>query len=76
MLVCMWISQETLSFTVNRTCGSGFPSIVNGYQEICIKNAEIVLCWGAKNMSQTPFCVRNMCIRNKFGLDLKLEDSL
>lgn len=67
------ISKETLALTINRIYDSGFPSIVNGYHEICVKNAEIILCQGAKNMSQTPFCVRNMCIRNKFGLDLKLK---
>lgn len=73
---CVGIPKEASLFTVNRLCGSVFQSVVNGYQEICIKDDEIVLHGGAKHMSQTPFCVINMDIRTKFGLKLKLEDSL
>lgn len=39
-----------------------------------VKDAEVVLCGGAKNMAS--YRVRNMHFRTKFGLDLKLEDSL
>ncbi|XP_004422583.1 PREDICTED: 3-ketoacyl-CoA thiolase, mitochondrial [Ceratotherium simum simum] len=70
------IPVATPALTVNRLCGSGFQSIVNGCQEICVKDAEVVLCGGSENMSQTPFCVRNMRFGTKFGLDLQLEDTL
>ncbi|KAF5919097.1 3-ketoacyl-CoA thiolase, mitochondrial isoform X1 [Diceros bicornis minor] len=70
------IPVATPALTVNRLCGSGFQSIVNGCQEICVKDAEVVLCGGSENMSQAPFCVRNMRFGTKFGLDLQLEDTL
>lgn len=70
------IPKETPACTVNRLCGSGFQSIVSGCQEICVKDAEIVLCGGTENMSQAPYCVRNARFGTKLGSDLKLEDSL
>lgn len=70
------IPKETPALTVNRLCGSGFQSIVNGCQEICVKDAEVVLCGGTENMSQAPFYVRNIRFGTRFGFDIKLEDSL
>ncbi|XP_010619996.1 3-ketoacyl-CoA thiolase, mitochondrial [Fukomys damarensis] len=70
------VPKETPAITVNRLCGSGFQSIVNGCQEICVKDAEVVLCGGTESMSQAPFCVRNIRFGTRFGFDLKLEDSL
>lgn len=62
--------------TVNRLCGSGFQSIVTGCQEICLREAEVVLAGGAENMSQSPYAVRDIRFGTKFGVDLKLEDML
>ncbi|XP_053427943.1 3-ketoacyl-CoA thiolase, mitochondrial [Nycticebus coucang] len=70
------IPKETPALTVNRLCGSGFQSIVNGCQDICVNDAEVVLCGGTENMSQAPYCVRNTRFGTKLGSDLKLEDSL
>ncbi|KAM6167406.1 3-ketoacyl-CoA thiolase, mitochondrial [Erethizon dorsatum] len=70
------IPKETPALTVNRLCGSGFQSIVNGCQEICVKDAEVVLCGGTESMSQAPFCVRNIRFGTTFGSDIKLEDTL
>uniref|UniRef100_A0A4W5QZ79 Acetyl-CoA acyltransferase 2 n=1 Tax=Hucho hucho TaxID=62062 RepID=A0A4W5QZ79_9TELE len=64
------------ALTVNRLCGSGFQSIINGAQEICLKDSEVVLCGGSESMSQAPYAVRNIRFGTKFGLDLKLEDTL
>ncbi|XP_070792097.1 3-ketoacyl-CoA thiolase, mitochondrial isoform X2 [Pituophis catenifer annectens] len=64
------------ALTINRLCGSGFQSIVNGCQEISVKDSEVVLCGGAENMSQAPFAVRNMRFGTKLGVDLQLEDVL
>uniref|UniRef100_A0A8C9T0I3 Acetyl-CoA acyltransferase 2 n=1 Tax=Scleropages formosus TaxID=113540 RepID=A0A8C9T0I3_SCLFO len=64
------------ALTVNRLCGSGFQSIVNGAQEICLKESEVVLCGGSESMSQAPYAVRNIRFGTTFGLDLKLEDTL
>ncbi|XP_005372969.1 PREDICTED: 3-ketoacyl-CoA thiolase, mitochondrial isoform X1 [Chinchilla lanigera] len=70
------VPKETPALTVNRLCGSGFQSIVNGCQEICVRDAEVVLCGGTESMSQAPFCVRNVRFGTRFGFDIKLEDSL
>lgn len=70
------IPKETAALTLNRLCGSGFQSIVSGCQDICVKDAEVVLCGGTENMSQSPFCVRNARFGTKLGSDLKLEDAL
>ncbi|XP_039606324.1 3-ketoacyl-CoA thiolase, mitochondrial [Polypterus senegalus] len=64
------------ALTVNRLCGSGFQSIINGAQEICLKESEVVLCGGSESMSQSPYSVRNIRFGTKFGEDLKLEDTL
>lgn len=62
--------------TVNRLCGSGFQAVITGSQEICLREAEIVLAGGAENMSQAPYAVREMRFGTKFGTDYKLEDML
>ncbi|KAF0874822.1 THIM protein, partial [Crocuta crocuta] len=49
---------------------------LTGELEICVKDAEVVLCGGTESMSQAPYCVRNMRFGTKFGSDLKLEDTL
>uniref|UniRef100_A0A0B8RYS5 3-ketoacyl-CoA thiolaseserine-threonine-like n=1 Tax=Philothamnus irregularis TaxID=1899461 RepID=A0A0B8RYS5_9SAUR len=64
------------ALTINRLCGSGFQSIVNGCQEISVKDSEVVLCGGTESMSQAPFAVRNMRFGTKLGVDLQLEDVL
>ncbi|KAM4707504.1 3-ketoacyl-CoA thiolase, mitochondrial [Discoglossus pictus] len=64
------------ALTVNRLCGSGFQSVVNGCQEISLRESDIVLCGGSENMSQAPYAVRNIRFGTKFGVDLKLEDTL
>ncbi|XP_035219527.1 3-ketoacyl-CoA thiolase, mitochondrial-like [Stegodyphus dumicola] len=62
--------------TVNRLCGSGFQAVVTGCQEICLREAEIVLAGGAESMSQVPYCVRDIRFGTKFGTDYKFEDML
>ncbi|XP_026522123.1 3-ketoacyl-CoA thiolase, mitochondrial [Notechis scutatus] len=66
----------TPALTINRLCGSGFQSIVNGCQEISLNDSEVVLCGGTESMSQTPFAVRNIRFGTKLGADLQLEDVL
>ncbi|CAH2296741.1 3-ketoacyl- thiolase, mitochondrial [Pelobates cultripes] len=61
---------------VNRLCGSGFQSIVNGCQEIALRESEIVMCGGTESMSQSPYAVRNIRFGTKLGADIKMEDTL
>jgi len=52
------VPQEVPAVTVNRLCGSGFQSIVQGAQEILLGDAEVALCGGTESMSQAPHVVR------------------
>ena len=67
---------ETPALTINRLCGSGFQSVVNGAQEILLGDAEIVLAGGAENMSQAPFTARDIRFGIRLGQAPALEDTL
>ena len=68
-------SIETPALTVNRLCGSGFESLVQGAQRLKLGEATMVLAGGAENMSQAPHVVRGS--RNGFKLGhAELTDSL
>jgi acetyl-CoA acyltransferase 2 len=61
---------------VNRLCGSGFQSIVNGAHEIMLGDNDVVLTGGAENMSLAPHCVRGIRFGVRLGTDVIMEDSL
>jgi hypothetical protein len=44
------------ALTVNRLCGSGFQSVVNGAQDILLGESSVVLTGGSESMSSAP-CV-------------------
>ncbi|KAL7746644.1 isoleucine--tRNA ligase [Sorochytrium milnesiophthora] len=64
------------ALTVNRLCGSGFQSIINGAQEIQLGEAKVVLTGGTESMSQSPYAVRNVRWGTRYGVDIKMEDTL
>lgn len=70
------IPITTPALGVNRLCGSGFQSIVNGAQDIILGAAKISLAGGVDNMSQTPFTVRNIRFGTALGVNYSFEDSL
>ncbi|XP_015595565.1 3-ketoacyl-CoA thiolase, mitochondrial [Cephus cinctus] len=70
------IPVDKQAYAVNRLCGSGFQSIVNGAQSISIGESNIVLTGGAENMSQAPFIVRNVRFGTILGQKYDFEDSL
>lgn len=45
------------AYGVNRLCGSGFQSLLNGAMEIMLGHADEVLVGGVEAMSRTPFHV-------------------
>lgn len=61
---------------INRLCGSGFQSIVNGAQDIIVGAAKVSLTGGVENMSQAPFVARNIRFGTVLGSNYNLEDSL
>ncbi|MFO7564291.1 MAG: acetyl-CoA C-acetyltransferase [Enhygromyxa sp.] len=64
------------ALTVNRLCGSGFQSVVNGAQEILLGDAEIVLTGGTESMSQAPHAARGLRWGARLGQNPALEDTL
>lgn len=64
------------ALTVNRLCGSGFQSAINGMQEIQLGQSEVVLTGGAENMSMAPYSLHNVRWGTRYGVNLQMEDSL
>lgn len=62
--------------TVNRLCGTGFQSVVNGAQEIAMGDSKVVICGGTESMSLAPYSVRGNRFGVRLGQDLNLEDTL
>jgi len=50
---------EISAYTVNRLCGSSLQALWNGYQQIMMGDAEVVIAGGVENMSLTNHSVRN-----------------
>jgi len=69
------VPKEVPALTVNRLCGSGFESIVQGAQRILLGEAETVLAGGMENMSQAPHVIRGARRGLRLGQG-QLEDSL
>ena len=67
---------EVPAVTVNRLCGSGFESIIQGAQQILLGESEAVLAGGAESMSQAPHVVRGARWGLRLGPAPPLEDSL
>jgi len=67
---------EVPALTVNRLCGSGFQSVINGAQDILTGEANVVLTGGAESMSQAPHAARDVRWGTRLGSDIKLEDTL
>jgi acetyl-CoA acyltransferase 2 len=67
---------ETPAVTVNRLCGSGFESIVQGAQQIICGDAEVVLTGGAESMSMAPYLVHGIRWGSPLGTNPPMVDSL
>lgn len=49
------VPKETNAFTLNKVCASGARAIAAGAAAIKAGDADVVVCGGMENMSQTPF---------------------
>lgn len=67
---------ETPAVTVNRLCGSGFESIIQGSQQILLDESRVVLAGGTESMSQAPHVVRGARWGIRLGPQAQFEDSL
>jgi len=65
------------ALTVNRLCGSGFESVIQAQRLIALDEADVVLTGGSESMSRCPYTLAGESrFGNRYGVDLKLEDSL
>jgi acetyl-CoA acetyltransferase family protein len=69
------VPKEVPAVTVNRLCGSGFESIVQGAHRILLGETDVVLAGGMENMSQAPHVIRGARKGLRLGQG-QLEDSL
>ena len=69
------VPKDVPALTVNRLCGSGFESIVQGAQRILLGEADTVLAGGMENMSQAPHVIRGARKGLRLGQG-QLEDTL
>jgi len=61
--------HETITaLTLNRACGSGFESVIQGFNSIKIGDARVSLCGGTENMSMAPLQIDGNDVR--WGLPL------
>jgi acetyl-CoA acetyltransferase family protein len=69
------VPAERPALTVNRLCGSGIQSVINGAHMILLDEARTALVGGMESMSMAPHVIYGA--RSGFGLGQgKLEDSL
>lgn len=64
--------------TINRLCGSGFETVIQGAKSIKLNEASVVVCGGSENMSMAPLQVDGNDSRwgVPLGSGLKMRDSL
>lgn len=69
------VPKQVPALTVNRLCGSGVQSIINGAEQIMLGEANAILAGGMENMSQAPHVIRGARKGLRLGQG-QLEDSL
>ncbi|ORY23258.1 acetyl-coenzyme A acyltransferase 2 [Naematelia encephala] len=71
------LKKTVPALTMNRLCGSGFQTAITAAQHISLGEAEVCLTGGAEAMSMSPYTLSGLSrYGNRYGVDLKLEDSL
>ena len=68
--------QDAPALTVNRLCGSGIQSVVNGAQMLQLGEANTVLAGGMENMSQAPYVLYGARQGFPFGTAPQMQDLL
>lgn len=66
------------ALTVNRLCGSGYETVIQGANDIRLGQANITVCGGTENMSNAPLQVSGNDARwgVALGSGLKMGDAL
>jgi acetyl-CoA acyltransferase 2 len=68
----------TPALTINRLCGSGFETVIQGAKSILTGEAQIAVCGGTENMSMAPLQANGLHARwgVPLGKGLQMEDAL
>ncbi|GAK83309.1 3-ketoacyl-CoA thiolase [Vibrio ponticus] len=70
------ITHTTPAYSLNMICGSGAKSVINAYNAIYSKSAEVVVAAGSESMSNAAFVMEGKCRQgNKMG-DISLTDTM
>jgi acetyl-CoA acyltransferase 2 len=71
-------TNTSTALTLNRLCGSGFETVIQGYHTIQRNEAQVVLAGGTEQMSQAPLTVPGHKVRwgTPLGTGLALTDAL
>jgi acetyl-CoA C-acetyltransferase len=51
------LGDDVPAFTINMACASGLRTVVLGWQQILLGNAEIIVAGGTESMSRVPYLV-------------------
>lgn len=72
------VPMASPALTINRLCGSGFETVIQGAKSIKLGEAKIVVCGGSENMSMAPLQVNGNDVRwgVPLGSGLKMTDAL
>jgi len=72
------VPQEVPALTINRLCGSGFETLIQGATAMQVGDANITICGGTENMSAAPLQLDGNHARwgVPLGNGLNLRDSL
>ena len=72
------LPTETPALTINRLCGSGFETVVQGAKSILLGETDVAVCGGTENMSGAPFQIDGNAVRwgVNLGTELKMRDAL
>lgn len=72
------IPESVPALTINRLCGSGFETLIQGATSIRAGDCKIAVCAGTENMSAAPFTMDGNAARwgVQLGTGLNMHDSL
>jgi len=72
------VPVEVPAITVNRLCGSGFETVIQGITAMQVGDANVTLCGGTENMSAAPLQIDGNHARwgVSLGTGLQMRDSL
>jgi acetyl-CoA C-acetyltransferase len=69
------LPQRVPCTTVNKVCGSGLKTVLQGAQAIALGEADVVVAGGMESMSNAPHLARGLRVGAKMG-NVTLEDHM